>query len=213
MNNLIRVFVGYEAVQNIGFLVLVHSIFARCSRPVQVTKLDRYQIERVCQIPKKGAHEFTFSRFMIPYLCNYEGWAIYIDCDQMLVDDIAKLWDMQRDGVSVFHADHKGERQQKNKCSVMLMNCADGKILTPEYVNSSSWSHLHGLEWAKKTETFPIRWNYLVSQYPEIPVEQVSLLHFTDGGPWDQKKPHQVKDFRSVWLNEYDEVMRHKIMR
>ena len=35
--------------------------------------------------------EFTYTRFLVPYLCGYQGKAIFIDCDMLCLGDIAEL--------------------------------------------------------------------------------------------------------------------------
>ena len=41
--------------------------------------------------------DFTFSRFLTPYLCDFEGWALFMDCDMLVLDDLAALWRLRDD--------------------------------------------------------------------------------------------------------------------
>jgi hypothetical protein len=75
----------------------------------------------------------------------------------------------------------------KNWSSVMLMNNARCRALTPEYVNSASGLELHRFRWLEDEEligSLPARWNHLVDYDPPLPAAELSLLHYTSGGPW-----------------------------
>src|SRR5258706_15815096 len=88
-SDVIRVFAGYDSRQPLAFNVLQHSIQRHTQRRVTVEPLmlDRLPIKR------RGLTEFTFSRFLVPWLCDYEGQAIFMDSDIVLTGDIGELWD------------------------------------------------------------------------------------------------------------------------
>jgi len=101
--------------------------------------------------------EFSFSRFLVPYLMNYQGWALFVDNDVVMLEDIAELWALRDDDFAVMCVKHNhvpeegtkflGEAQtqyeKKNWSSVMLINCSKCTALTPDYVNSASGLELH----------------------------------------------------------------------
>jgi lipopolysaccharide biosynthesis glycosyltransferase len=88
--------------------------------------------------------DFSFSRFLTPWMCDYQGWAIFMDCDQLVLDDIAKLWALRDERCAVqvvkhnhvpkeevkFLGEKQSKYQKKNWSSVMLMNCAKCRALT-----------------------------------------------------------------------------------
>ena len=84
MSELLRIFIGIDKRQPVAYHVLCSSIQRRCSRPVSFTPLiiDQLPIDRV------GLTDFTFARYLVPYLCNYEGKALFIDSDILLNSDI-----------------------------------------------------------------------------------------------------------------------------
>ena len=90
---MIRVFVGYDPREAIAFGVLAHSIHARASQPVAVAPVMLSQLQGVYRRERNPLQstEFSFSRFLTPWLCEYRGWAIFTDCDMLVLDDIAKL--------------------------------------------------------------------------------------------------------------------------
>src|SRR5262249_32231571 len=94
--------------------------------------------------PLQSTH-VSFCRFLLPHLSGHEGWSLFMDCDMLMRDDVAKLWDLrdERFAVQVVKHDHRpsektkflGEKQtaydKKNWSSVMLFNNAKCKRLTP----------------------------------------------------------------------------------
>lgn len=199
----IRVFIGYDSKESVAFHVLSHSIHARASEPVAIMPLilstlkDKMWRERS---PLQST-EFSFSRFLVPSLCNYEGWAIFMDCDMLMLDDIAKLWKLRDDkyAVMVVKHDHVPKEttkflnqpqtryEKKNWSSVMLMNCRKCKALTVDYVNTASGLELHRFRWLGNDDLIgeiPHRWNHLVDYDPEVPVNKLSNIHYTEGGPY-----------------------------
>lgn len=200
---MIRVFLGYDSRESVAFHVACHSLHQRSSRPVAVAPVMLSQLERVFARPRdpKQSTEFSFSRFLVPYLCGFEGWAIFADCDILFVDDVARLWDLrdERYAVQVVQHDHRptashkflGHLQtsypRKNWSSVMLFNNARCRALSPEYVSTASGLALHRFHWLAHDEeigALPARWNHLVDYDPVRPLAELSALHYTEGGPW-----------------------------
>ena len=103
-----------------------------------------------------------------------------------------------------------GQRQsaypKKNWSSVMLMNNAKCRALTPELVNVSSGLHLHRFEWlANETliGSLPRRWNHLVG-YDE-PDSSAALAHFTLGGPYFSE--YANCEFAGEWRQMLDSML------
>jgi len=134
-------------------------------------------------------------------MCDFEGWALFIDCDFLVTDDLSKLWDLRDElkAVQVVQRDHRpretkkflGQPQttypKKNWSSVMLFNNRRCTRLTPEYVNTASGLDLHRFHWLEgdhEIGDLPPRWNHLVDYDAERPIGELSALHFTSGGPW-----------------------------
>ena len=198
---MIRVFIGYDPREAAAYSVLAHSIQIQASTPVSIAPLMLAQLGGVfgrARDPLQST-DFAFSRFLVPYLCDYQGWAIFMDCDMLMRDDIAKLWACrdERYAVQVVQHDHVprettkflGQPQvaypKKNWSSVMLMNNAKCEALTPTLVSCAPGLHLHRFEWlsaANAIGALPKRWNHLVGY--DAPDPAVGLAHFTLGGPY-----------------------------
>lgn len=199
--SLIRVFIGYDSVEAIAFSVLSHSIHARASQPVSITPVMLDELEGIYKRERNPLQstEFSFSRFLVPYLCDYQGWAVFMDCDMLARDDFAKLWQLrdERHAVQVVKQVHVPKEEtkflgavqtryeKKNWSSVMLMNCARCTALTPEYVNTASGLELHQFKWLAGDHLIgelPHRWNHLVGYDAYDPA--AGVVHFTIGGPY-----------------------------
>jgi hypothetical protein len=200
-NRLIRIFIGFDPREAVAFSVLAHSIQARASAPVSIAPLALSQLSHVLTRDRHPLQstDFSFSRFLSPYLSGYSGWSLFMDCDMLMLDDVATLWDLrdERYAVQVVKHDHKprettkflGAAQsayaKKNWSSVMLFNNARCRTLTPDYVNTASGLELHQFKWLESDAMIgelPHRWNHLVGY--DAPSEYISLAHYTVGGPY-----------------------------
>ena len=219
---MIRVFIGYDPKEVVAFNVLCHSIQVNASQPVAIVPVMLSQLKGIHhrERHKLFSTEFSFSRFLVPFLCGYEGWAVFMDCDMMVRDDMAKLWNMQDDryAVQVVKHDHKPVNdvkflnqpqtryEKKNWSSVMLMNCAKCKTLTPEYVNTASGLELHQFKWVADENLIgevPHGWNHLVG-YDAYDAKAMNV-HFTEGGPY-------FSEYANCEYSEEWRAMREKML-
>lgn len=197
---MLRIFCGYDPREREGFNVFVRSLIERSRDPISVTALTGHQ--------RDGTNAFTYSRFLVPYLCNYQGRAIWVDgSDMLLRADISKLVEHFELGraVSVVKHEYKtrhprkyvgtemeaenSDYEKKNWSSVILWDCrhSANEVLTPEYIEKSSGAHLHRFEWLRpeRIGSLPIEWNWLVDEYG--PNDEAKLLHWTAGIPWFER--------------------------
>ena len=219
---MIRVFIGFDPREAVAFHVLGHSIHRHATEPVSITPLMLSQLASSFSRERdpKQSTDFAFSRFMIPSLCDYSGWAIFLDCDMLCFADFAKLWALRDDRYAVMCVKHEYEvakdikflgqvqtkYEKKNWSSVMLFNCAKCKALTPEYVNSATGLQLHQFKWLESEEligSIPKGWNHLVGYYPKTP--DVQVVHYTDGGPYFHE--YATCDYGAEWFLERDLMM------
>ena len=95
-----KIFIGYDPGESVAYHVLVQSLMDTSSLPLEITpinlaNLPMFNRER----DPKQSTEFAFSRFLVPYLAGYSGWAVFMDCDMVCLSDIKELFD-QKDYVS-----------------------------------------------------------------------------------------------------------------
>jgi hypothetical protein len=201
--SIVRVFLGFDPKETVAFHVAAHSIHSRSSVPVSVAPLMLSQLQAVFRRPRdpKQSTDFSFTRFLVPYLCDYQGWAIFADCDILVQADIATLWALRDDryAVQVVQHDHRPKETQKflgqmqtaypkkNWSSVMLFNNSKCRALTPAYVETASGLDLHQFRWLTDDSligALPHAWNVLIDYDPDELADRGSLLHYTSGGPW-----------------------------
>jgi lipopolysaccharide biosynthesis glycosyltransferase len=180
----LRIFIGYDERQSVAYNVCRYSIERRSSVPVAITplKLDTLPLKR------EGLTRFTFSRFLVPWLCNYEGRAIFMDSDFLCLGDVAELAAETDKFGRMFGqpAENKAVYVSKNEhrfewASMILFDCEANMILTPEYVSTAE--KLHHLSWLPEDRVgdLPREWNHLVGY--DQPRTDAKAVHFTQGLP------------------------------
>lgn len=196
-----RVFIGYDAREEVAFHVLQRTIHQHSSIPVSVTPIALSQLGGIFkrEINPLQSTEFSFSRFLVPWMCGFSGWAIFMDCDMIVREDIAKLWKLRNPDYAVQVVKHdytprdekkflnavQTKYEKKNWSSVILFNCSKCKKLTPEYVNTATGLELHQFKWLagdNEIGEIPAKWNHLVGEYDPAP--DAALVHYTLGGPY-----------------------------
>jgi len=218
---MINIFIGYDSKEKSAFNVLSYSILKNSTKPVAITPiyLNNIKDDFVRERNNLSSTEFSFSRFIIPHLMNYQGWALFMDCDMMMRTDINELWRLRDDRYAVQVCKHDYEPktdtkflgqvqtkyEKKNWSSFMLMNCKKCTQLTPDYVNKASGLELHQFKWLESDELIgdlPLDWNWLVGEYDYKP--EAKNIHFTEGGPWF--KSYENVDYADEWFKLFWET-------
>lgn len=219
---MIRVFIGFDAREAVAFSVLSHSIHARASLPVSIAPLllSQLQNEYWRERHPLQSTDFTFSRFLTPYYCDFSGWSIFMDCDMLARDDIAKLWALRDERYAVQVVQHahvprehtkflnqpQTKYEKKNWSSVVLFNNARCKVLTPDYVNRATGLELHQFKWLGDDAligALPQRWNHLVGYDEKDPA--AAIVHYTTGGPYFPQ--YRTCSFADEWFAERDRML------
>jgi len=210
-----KIFIGYDSVETVAFHTLVQSIINHSSEPVEIIPLKLSMLPEYTRprLPEQS-NEFSFSRFLVPYLCNFEGKALFMDCDMMFRTDPKELFDLidETQSVSVVKHDYTPKTQtkflgaiqykypRKNWSSVMLFNCEhpDCKRLTPEYINSAEPLALHRFWWTRDDHVGELKadWNHLVGEYQPNP--NAKIVHWTLGGPYFLD--YHDTEFSNEWI-------------
>jgi hypothetical protein len=178
-----RVFIGVDHRQPLGFNVLAHSIHMHAEQPVQVIPLYKHQLP----ITRTGLTDFTFSRYLVPWLCDFEGKALFMDADMVVTADINDLFD--------WHTIHcSGDDTPAVSCvidqdefewpSLMLFDNWQCRHLTPEYINDPNTSPQALKVWSPEIGVLPREWNVMVrASRPDDVPGNAKVLHFTEGLP------------------------------
>ena len=224
-NNLLKIFIGFDPVESVAWHTMVHSILSRSSVPVAIIPINISNLKGIFNRERdpKQSNEFSFTRFLVPYLSNYEGLAAYFDCDMMLRTDISELFEYaKRDPMKALHVvQHDYEPREgikylntiqyryprKNWSSVVLWNCGhpSNRAVTPEFVNTASPMELHRFQWLNDSEigALDVRWNWLVGDYSDPPPD-VCNVHWTVGGPYFHE--YKDADFSQEWFEEHERM-------
>lgn len=218
---MLRVFIGYDRRETVAFHTAAWSLMRRSSIPVSITGLMLPQLPQLTREPE-GSTEFSFSRFLVPHLCDYQGHALFMDCDVLVRADVAELLKVdavemdkpvrvvKHDYVPRDTVKFLGNKQQsyarKNWSSVMLFRCASCRMLTPDYVNRATGLQLHQFRWLQDREIGALdpSWNWLIGEYPPNP--DAKIVHFTRGGPWFPE--YRDCEFADEWRAERAEMLR-----
>lgn len=177
---MLRIFIGYDSRQALSFNVLQHSIIARSSVPVSIIPL----VLETLPLKRSGLTPFSWSRFLVPYLCEFEGTAIFMDADMLCLADIAELvvrFDYPYEsGEAVWVSQNKHRFEW---ASLIAFSCGHpaNRTLTPEYIETAK--ALHGMQWIKDDLVGEIdgAWNHLVGY--DDPRPDAKIVHFTQGLP------------------------------
>tara|TARA_B100000242_G_C43055460_1_gene493985 strand:- start:21040 stop:21744 length:705 start_codon:yes stop_codon:yes gene_type:complete len=229
----IPIFIGYDYRERAATNVLIDSLYQNSSVPISITPLITSQLVKkgfyFRKKDPKQSTEFSFTRFLVPHLMNYKGWAIFMDCDMLCFEDINKLWEKRDDKYAVMCVKHEhipsektkfqGEIQsqypKKNWSSLMLFNCEKCKKLTINYVNSATGLELHRFFWLSsedKIGELDKSWNFLIgvsdnNDYYEN-TENLSLVHWTLGGPWFKEQRFMGGRLAANWFASRDNSMK-----
>ena len=194
MSEPVRVFIGFDARQPLAYNVAQWSVQRNALSRVTVEPLILYRLP----IKRMGLTAFTYSRFLVPWLCDYTGVGIFIDPDIVVTGNICELAECA-DGKSAVQV--MQEQPKFEWASVMLFNCARCEMLTPEWIADTS-NHPLNLEFAD-IGRLPEEWNHCVG-YAEP--KEAKLYHYTQGIPhWIECKglPEDV-----FWRREYEDMIR-----
>jgi len=197
-------YVGFDQREAACYHTFCQSVLERSSIPVAFIPLNAKQLDGF-DGQKDGSNAFIYSRFLVPYLQSYRGWAMFADGDMVCLDDIAKLWALRNEHVfnkalCVVKHDYKNKHERKyvgtpmeadnvdypgkNRSSVILWNCEHfaNRRLTPELVKESPGSFLHRFQCVTDDQIgeLPPEWNALSE---EQDIDAASLVHFTLGAP------------------------------
>ena len=216
-----NIYIGYDSKETEAYEVCVNSLLLNTSEKLIITplKLDSLRQEGIYtrETDPLSSTEFTFSRFLVPYLQGYKGTALFCDCDFLFLEDVSGIFELFDSSKALQCCKHNytptsktkmgGAAQhlypRKNWSSLMMFNCEhnSNQQLTPELINKESGQFLHRFQWLRDEEIgeIPLQWNWLVDWYQE-PVDGFPFaLHFTEGGPWlDQYKNCS---YNQEWFN------------
>ena len=219
----LKIFIGYDPKEAVAFHVLCHSLLERSSKPISIVPINLRNLKKLYsrKHDQRQSNEFSFSRFLVPYLCNYEGFGIYMDCDMLALGDISTVLDDIDDShaVSVVKHDYEskvkvkylGNKQysypRKNWSSFIVWNCAHqaNNAVNLDFIGNAEAATLHRFLWLKDEEIgeLSVNWNWLVGEY-DNPTDDIKVLHWTLGGPYFDE--YSNTEFSDKWRKEFESM-------
>jgi lipopolysaccharide biosynthesis glycosyltransferase len=200
---MIPLFVGYDSRESVAYHVFCQSVISNATKTVAFIPLSLKALEGYKETHTDGSNAFIYSRFLVPHLMGYKGWAIFADGDMVCLGDIASLWSLRDESKAVMVVKHNYQTKhpkkyigtsmetinssypRKNWSSMMLWNCGHkaNEALTPEYVMGAAGRTLHRFEHLLDDEIgeIPMEWNWMPQEQGEN--TDAKLLHHTLGVP------------------------------
>jgi hypothetical protein len=196
---MIPIFIGYDPREAIAYHVCSNSIIRHTSQTIAISPLALTILKDYKETHTDGSNHFIYSRFLVPHLMNYQGWAIFIDGDMLLRDDIKNLWNLRDESKAVQVVKHNYQTKmtekylgsknenypRKNWSSVILWNCSHpaNAGVTPEFVQNATGAQVHRFSWLtdELIGELPVEWNWLPDEFGAN--TNAKLLHYTLGTP------------------------------
>ena len=221
MSEIVDIVVGFDQREAVAYHTFAQSVIEKSTIPVRFLPLSISSLSNYNERHNDGSNDFIYSRFLVPHLMNFKGWAIYADGDMVCLEDIKKLWDLRDKNYAVQVAKHNyktkieekywGNKNEsyprKNWSSLILWNCehAAHKILSPEFIEKQSGAFLHRFSWINDNEIGELEkeWNWLALEYEEK--EDINLIHYTIGTPCF--KEYENKSLSSYWKKSFSSLL------
>jgi len=215
---IIKIVVGFDQRESVAYHTFIQSIIERTSLPVAFIPLAINSLKGYKETHADKSNDFIYSRFLTPYLNEFQGWAIFADGDMLCRQDIKELWDLRDESKALQVVKHNYQTQashkylgninqnypRKNWSSVILWNCKHPKhkILTPEFIEKQTGIFLHRFSWLDDNEIgdLPKEWNWLAIEYPEN--RDAKLIHYTLGTPCF--KDYRETSMADLWHETYE---------
>lgn len=235
------VYIGFDSREAVTSEVAARSILKRTESPLKISFLKHRELRKagLFQRPwltegqsgqwkdlnddRPFSTEFSHTRFLVPALMKYKGWALFMDSDMIFLSDIQKLFALADPKYAVMcvkhqhkvkHGDVKMDgRQQlsyhrKNWSSFVLWNCGHeaNAVITPERVNFMTGGDLHAFSWLKDHEigALPFSYNFISGISPPIGQRMMpAVIHYTEGGPWFPECENVP--YAGLWTEEYED--------
>lgn len=218
-----KIFVGWDSREDIAFKVCESTLLKHTSIPLEIKPIKQSEMRDRNLYWREhdplSSTEFTFTRFLVPYLAGYDGWAVFMDCDFLWRGDVATVLDYcdnQKSVMVVKHNYNPPEKRKmdgavqtqyprKNWSSFMLINCGHPDVkknLTLDTVNSATGLYLHRLQWTenKHIGELPTAYNYLEGWHTKDDCPNPLAVHFTRGGPWF--RDYMNVEYGDEWIKE-----------
>ena len=200
---IIPIFVGFDPREEVGTHAFNASLLAHTTHPFAIIPLSKKQLDKhLGEHFQTGTNDFTVTRFLVPWLMDFHGPALFVDgADMIAAGDISELFKQYDPMVAVKVVKHEYQTKHKRKyvgskmetdnidyerkqwASVMLFSCGhpDWRKFTPEYVAKQKKIDLLQFNGINSIGELSADWNWLCQEYG--PNEDAKIIHYTAGSP------------------------------
>ena len=223
-------FIGYDPKEDIAYRVWKQSLLTRSTIKIKAFALKQFELRSIGFYKRENdplaSTEFTYTRFLIPALMNYKGWAVFCDCDILFLADIKNLFSNLSNDKAIYCVKHDytpkekhkmdGRQQtvypRKNWSSFVIFNCSHpaNKKLTIDLANKETGSYLHQFKWLKDNQIGDLdeRWNWLEGWTSKHNSKKPFAVHYTRGGPWFNE--WEDVEYADLWNDEKNKYLEKK---
>lgn len=215
----LKIYIGYDSEQVDAFEVCRYSILSlNDSLTVIPIKLSECIAKGIFNrsSDQNASTEFTYTRFLVPYLNNYRGFALFVDSDFLFLKDPSKILEEVDHSKAVWCIKHppyipktnnkmNNKKQtcypRKNWSSLILWNLgrSEGHITVDE-VSYKSPEYLHRFGWVSEESLGDISYKWgVLSGYEQC--SKPNAIHYTDGGPWYDN--YKNCEYSNLWNEAY----------
>jgi hypothetical protein len=216
-----NVYIGYDAREHVAAEVCRFSI--KENSGVDSIFLKSQDIPEFTRPKEQNqSTDFTYTRFLVPFLNDYKGISVFCDCDFLFLHDIKEMISDLDLSKPVHVAKHpryipnslikmdgiqQHQMPRKNWASLIVFNNEHEvcKKITPEYVNNVQPGRLlHLFDWVQDADigSIPLEWNTLDGYYH---FKNPKAIHYTDGGPWF--KDYQETQYSNIWKAYHEQYI------
>ena len=128
MSEIVDIVVGFDQREAVAYHTFTQSIIEKSTMPVRFLPLSINSLSNYNERHNDGSNDFIYSRFLVPHLMNFKGWAIYADGDMICLEDIKKLWNQRNNNYAVQVVKHDYETKIEKNILVIKMKIIQEKI-------------------------------------------------------------------------------------
>lgn len=242
---MLNIYIGWDSTEAVAYDVCKYSIERRATIPISITSLKHKPLRlkdlfcRPWMVDAKTGQmrdlidgmpfstEFSHTRFLVPALNQFKGWALFMDSDMLCQSNVKELLNKVDDRYALMVVKHRhkvpegvmkmdGRVQQnyhrKNWSSFVMWNCAHplNKILSPHYVSTANGASMHAFDWVPENLIghLGFEYNWIEGSSP-IEADTPKVIHYTNGGPWFDNDACRNVMYADLWQKEYEHYMRN----
>ena len=213
---MLRIFIGWDSRFPEAADVLRYSLLKQATIPLEIHYLKLVDLDLLRPRDPLASTECAYARFLVPYLCNYRGKAMFLSSDTLCLADVREIDQLDMVSYALRIVEHRYSPSQvmnvhgclqnayprKNWSSPMLMDCSKLRLWTREAVESYPAAYFERFQDipGEQIGEIPWRWSAL-----DALDQTAKLVHFASGTPRSGRlssSPHAT-----LWARFRDDML------